>query len=164
MVDIVPNSQEIIGHGSFSIVYRARLKAVRIISDDFTIYFITFLPWITKKFQHNCSTIPLPPLFQMIEFCAELYVRQVMQVLQCISEFLRNKKRTMISNCQHSHNIKMLSVNPKKLFLILMQCFMTWWRKPTCQHGRKSWVLLMSKQAEMINGFLIVFTWLRSCT
>jgi len=27
MVDIVPNSQEIIGHGSFSIVYRARLKA-----------------------------------------------------------------------------------------------------------------------------------------
>ena len=29
MVDIVPNSQEIIGHGSFSIVYKARLEAVR---------------------------------------------------------------------------------------------------------------------------------------
>ena len=28
MVDIVPNSQEIIGHGSFSIVYKARLKDV----------------------------------------------------------------------------------------------------------------------------------------
>lgn len=28
MVDIVPNSQEIIGHGSFSIVYKARLKKV----------------------------------------------------------------------------------------------------------------------------------------
>ena len=28
MVDIVPNSQEIIGHGSFSIVYKARLEAV----------------------------------------------------------------------------------------------------------------------------------------
>ena len=28
MVDIVPNSQEIIGHGSFSIVYKARLRNV----------------------------------------------------------------------------------------------------------------------------------------
>ena len=36
MVDIVPNSQEIVGHGSFSIVYKARLEAVRVLL--FTIF------------------------------------------------------------------------------------------------------------------------------
>jgi hypothetical protein len=28
MVDIIPSSQLVIGHGAFSVVYRARLKAV----------------------------------------------------------------------------------------------------------------------------------------
>ena len=28
MVDIIPNSQVVIGHGAFSIVYKARLKTV----------------------------------------------------------------------------------------------------------------------------------------
>ena len=37
MVDIVPNSQEIIGHGSFSIVYKARLEAVSFII--FNVYY-----------------------------------------------------------------------------------------------------------------------------
>ena len=30
MVDIIPNSQVVIGHGAFSIVYKARLKTVSI--------------------------------------------------------------------------------------------------------------------------------------
>ena len=42
MVDIVPNSQEIIGHGSFSIVYKARLEAV-------SFYLIMFLLGFFKE-------------------------------------------------------------------------------------------------------------------
>ena len=45
MVDIVPNSQEIIGHGSFSIVYKARLEAVSfyLIQVALTLHYFYFL-------------------------------------------------------------------------------------------------------------------------
>ena len=79
MVDIVPNSQEIIGHGSFSIVYKARLEAVsfylimffmkffqtkihfiNISSSDFDYnYFrvLTILLWYTRFFETCNQTV-----------------------------------------------------------------------------------------------------------
>ena len=46
MVDIVPNTQEIIGHGSFSLVYRARLKIVSL----FFYFSLKNMYYITNKF------------------------------------------------------------------------------------------------------------------
>ena len=43
MVDIVPNSQTVIGHGAFSLVYRATLKSVIILSFIFIMMIITFV-------------------------------------------------------------------------------------------------------------------------
>ena len=46
MVDIVPNTQEIIGHGSFSLVYRARLKTVSL----FFYFSLKNIYYTTNKF------------------------------------------------------------------------------------------------------------------
>ena len=56
MVDIVPNSQEIVGHGSFSIVYKARLEAV-------SKYSLIFLRRLLTFIVAHCARKPLKTIF-----------------------------------------------------------------------------------------------------
>jgi uncharacterized SAM-binding protein YcdF (DUF218 family) len=48
MVDIIPSSQLVIGHGAFSVVYRARLKTVSGFLILLSIY-VFKLFWINKN-------------------------------------------------------------------------------------------------------------------
>ena len=58
MVDIVPNSQEIVGHGSFSIVYKARLEAV-------SKYSLIFLRRLLTFIVAHCARKPLKTIFDV---------------------------------------------------------------------------------------------------